>query len=71
MEFGVQIEPQFGYTFEDILDITDVALKNGFSTIWFSDHFMLDKDSIDRVLLDPWLVMAALSQRNSKVRVGS
>ena len=71
MEFGVQIEPQFSYTFEDILEITETALQNGFSTIWFSDHFMLDKDSIDRVLLDPWLVMAALTQHNTKVRVGS
>jgi alkanesulfonate monooxygenase SsuD/methylene tetrahydromethanopterin reductase-like flavin-dependent oxidoreductase (luciferase family) len=71
MEFGVQIEPQFGYSFEDILAITKTALQNGFSTIWFSDHFMLDKDSVDRVLLDPWLVMAALTQQNSKVHVGS
>jgi alkanesulfonate monooxygenase SsuD/methylene tetrahydromethanopterin reductase-like flavin-dependent oxidoreductase (luciferase family) len=71
MEFGVQIEPQFGYSFDEISAITDVALKKGFSTIWFSDHFMLDKDSVDRVLLDPWLVMAALTQQNSKVRVGS
>ncbi|MFX1317622.1 MAG: LLM class flavin-dependent oxidoreductase [Promethearchaeota archaeon] len=71
MKFGVQIEPQFGYTFDDVSAITDVALKNGFSTIWFSDHFMLDKDSTDRVLLDPWLLMTALTQQYKKVRVGS
>ncbi len=71
MEFGVQIEPQFGYSFDDIISVADVALKNGFSTIWFSDHFMLDKDSVDRVLLDPWLIMTALTQHNAKVRVGS
>lgn len=71
MEFGVQIEPQFGYTFDEVSAITDVALKNGFSTIWFSDHFMLDKESTDRILLDPWLLMTALTQHNSKVHVGS
>ncbi|MFW9831375.1 MAG: LLM class flavin-dependent oxidoreductase [Candidatus Thorarchaeota archaeon] len=71
MKFGVQIEPQFGYSFNEIMSIAAVALENGFSTIWFSDHFMLDKDSLNRVLLDPWLVMAALTQQNSKVRVGS
>jgi alkanesulfonate monooxygenase SsuD/methylene tetrahydromethanopterin reductase-like flavin-dependent oxidoreductase (luciferase family) len=71
MEFGVQIEPQFGYSFADISAIADIALKNGFSTIWFSDHFMLDKDSVDRMLIDPWLLMAALTQQNTKVRVGS
>ena len=71
MEFGVQIEPQFGYTFDEVSAITEVALKNGFNTIWFSDHFMLDKDSTNRVLLDPWLLMTALTQQNPKIRVGS
>lgn len=71
MDFGVQIEPQFGFTFDQVKTITEVALKNGFGTIWFSDHFLLDKDATNRVLLDPWLLMAALTQQNSQVRVGS
>ncbi len=71
MDFGVQIEPQFGYTFNDITHITNTALKNGFSNLWFSDHFMLDTEPTNRVLLDPWLLMAALTQVNKKVRVGS
>jgi len=71
MNYGVQIEPQFGYTFEDITQIASTALQNGFSTLWFSDHFMLDKDATDRVLLDPWLLMAALIQQNPRIRVGS
>ena len=32
---------------------------------------MLDTESTDRVLLDPWLLMTALTQQNKKVRVGS
>ena len=71
MNYGVQIEPQFGYDFEDITRIADNALQNGFSTLWFSDHFMLDKDATDRVLLEPWLLMTALIQQNPKIRVGS
>jgi alkanesulfonate monooxygenase SsuD/methylene tetrahydromethanopterin reductase-like flavin-dependent oxidoreductase (luciferase family) len=71
MEFGVQIEPQFGYTLDDVVNITNDALKNGFSTLWFSDHFMLDKESTDRILLEPWLLMTALTQLNNKIRVGS
>lgn len=71
MNFGIQIEPQFGYSFNDIVNITNIALKTGFSTLWFSDHFMLDADATNRVLLDPWLLMAALTQVNKKVRVGS
>ncbi|MDO8055539.1 MAG: LLM class flavin-dependent oxidoreductase [Candidatus Hermodarchaeota archaeon] len=71
MNYGVQIEPQFGFGFVDITRIADAALKNGFSTLWFSDHFMLDESATDRVLLEPWLLMTALTQRNSRIRVGS
>jgi alkanesulfonate monooxygenase SsuD/methylene tetrahydromethanopterin reductase-like flavin-dependent oxidoreductase (luciferase family) len=71
MNYGIQIEPQFGYDFADITQIADIALKNGFSTLWFSDHFMLDKEATDRVLLEPWLLMTALTQQNPTIRVGS
>lgn len=71
MDFGIQIEPQFGFSFEDVKRITEIGLDNGFSTIWFSDHFMLDKDATDRELLDPWLLMTALTTANKKIRVGS
>lgn len=71
MKFGIQIEPQFGFNYQDILDIAEAGLVSGFESLWFSDHFMLDADSTDRVLLDPWLVMAALVRDNRKIRVGS
>jgi alkanesulfonate monooxygenase SsuD/methylene tetrahydromethanopterin reductase-like flavin-dependent oxidoreductase (luciferase family) len=71
MRFGVQIEPQFGFSYDDILEIANTAHGNGFEVVWFSDHFMLDADATDRVLLDPWLLMAALVRDNAKIRVGS
>jgi alkanesulfonate monooxygenase SsuD/methylene tetrahydromethanopterin reductase-like flavin-dependent oxidoreductase (luciferase family) len=71
MRFGVQIEPQFGFSYNDVLEIADAALGNGFEVVWFSDHFMLDEDATDRELLDPWLLMAALVRDNAKIRVGS
>lgn len=71
MEFGVQIEPQFGFNYEDISKIGRIGLENGFSTLWFSDHFMLDAESTDRVLLDPWLVMTTLVREFTELKVGS
>ncbi len=71
MRFGVQVEPQFGFSYNDVIEIADKALNNGFEVIWFSDHFMLDADATDKELLDPWLLMAALVRDNSKIRVGS
>lgn len=71
MEFGIQVEPQFGFEYEEISEIASKGLDNGFSTLWFSDHFMLDADSTDRILLDPWLVMTSLVRELVKLRVGS
>jgi alkanesulfonate monooxygenase SsuD/methylene tetrahydromethanopterin reductase-like flavin-dependent oxidoreductase (luciferase family) len=71
MRFGVQVEPQFGFSYNDVKEISDAALGNGFEVIWFSDHFMLDAEATNRELLDPWLLMAALVRDNAKIRVGS
>ena len=71
MKFGIQVEPQFGFEYADIAKIATTGLANGFSTLWFSDHFMLDKDATDRVLLDPWLVMTTLVHEFAELRVGS
>lgn len=71
MEFGVQIEPQFGFELNDVLSIANTALENGFSTLWFSDHFMLNADATEEMLLDPWLLMTALVRENKKIKVGS
>ena len=70
-EFGIQIEPQFGFTLNEVEQIAEAGLASGFSTLWFSDHFMLDADAVDKVLLDPWLLMTALVTVNKKIRVGS
>ncbi|MDF1540686.1 MAG: LLM class flavin-dependent oxidoreductase [Candidatus Thorarchaeota archaeon] len=67
----MQIEPQFGFTYDAVLEISNAAINNGFSTLWFSDHFMLDKDATDKILLDPWLLMTALARDNRQIRLGS
>lgn len=71
VDYGIQIEPQFGFTLSDILEITTTGQENGFSTLWFSDHFMLDANATSRVLLDPWLLMTALVRENKEIRIGS
>ena len=71
MKFGIQIEPQFGFEYNEVLDISKVCLKNGFQSLWFSDHFMLDSNSTDKTLLDPWLLMTALARDNKEIRIGS
>jgi alkanesulfonate monooxygenase SsuD/methylene tetrahydromethanopterin reductase-like flavin-dependent oxidoreductase (luciferase family) len=71
MNFGVQVEPQFGYSFKDVVAIVEAAVTEGYSTLWFSDHFMLDKEATDRELLDPCLLMTGLAYNSRKIRVGT
>ena len=51
-EFGIQDEPQFGFALDDVERIAEVGLANGFTALWFSEHFMLNVDAMDKVLLD-------------------
>lgn len=69
--FGVQIEPQFGYTFEEIYQIVEFAEQNGFTHAWFSDHFMLTKDAEEINCYESFTAMMAAASRTSKLRIGS
>lgn len=70
MNIGVQIEPQFGFSFDDVKTIALAARDGGFTTLWFSDHFILNETATDKILLDPWLMMSALVREVEDIRVG-
>ncbi len=67
---GVQIEPQFGYTYEEILDTGRACEELGFTTLHISDHFMLNEDAVDTDCLECWTLLSALARDLSKVRLG-
>ena len=71
MDLGVQIEPQFGFKFEDVLAITQDAEHGGFSRLWVSDHFFLDANAVNTDCLDAWTLLAALAVRTERIRIGS
>jgi F420-dependent oxidoreductase-like protein len=70
MDLGVQIEPQFGFTFEDILAIARDAEAAGFTRIWLSDHLFLSSDAVRTDCLEAWTVLAALAVRTDRIRIG-
>ncbi|TMC75399.1 MAG: TIGR03560 family F420-dependent LLM class oxidoreductase [Chloroflexi bacterium] len=70
MDLGVQIEPQFGYKFEDILAIASDAEAAGFTRLWVSDHFFLGKDAVNTDCLEAWTLLAALAMRTDRIRIG-
>lgn len=71
IQYGVQIEPQFGYNFQQIYDICQSAELNNFNTAWFSDHFMMTKDSSDLTSYECFTAMMAAVSRTKKLRIGA
>ncbi|MHA2250276.1 MAG: LLM class flavin-dependent oxidoreductase [Candidatus Kariarchaeaceae archaeon] len=71
VKLGVQIEPQFGYDFKQIYAILEGAEECGFSHAWFSDHFMMTKDSIDLISYEAFTAMMAAAAHTEKLRIGA
>ena len=70
MDLGIQIEPQFGFRFEDVLGIASDGEAAGFGRLWLSDHLFLAKDAVDTDCLEAWTLLAALAVRTDRIRIG-
>jgi F420-dependent oxidoreductase-like protein len=70
LDFGIQIEPQFGFTYEQIREIAYEAERLGFESIWLSDHFFLTKESMGTNCLECWTTLAALARDTTTLRLG-
>lgn len=71
MDLGVQIEPQFGFSYEAIRDIARDAHGAGFTRLWISDHLLLNKDAVATDCLEAWTVLAGLARDTEGIRLGS
>ena len=70
MDLGVQIEPQFGFSYEAVRDIARAAHTSGFTRLWVSDHLFLNKDSVATDCLEAWTLLAALARDTEGIRIG-
>jgi F420-dependent oxidoreductase-like protein len=70
IDFGIQIEPQYGFTYSKIREIAKTAEELGFGSIWVSDHLFMTQDSIDINCLECWTTLTAIAQDTKRLRLG-
>ncbi|UCG00786.1 MAG: LLM class flavin-dependent oxidoreductase [Candidatus Heimdallarchaeota archaeon] len=71
LSFGVQIEPQFGFTKETIDQIAVMCENTSFDTLWVSDHMFLNEKSTEVPAFDAWTLMTYLLTKYTTLKVGS
>ena len=71
IRFGVQIEPQYGFTFDDVVRIARTAEATGYHTLWSSDHLLWDAQSEQRNCLEAWTLLTALAPLTTSLRLGT
>ena len=70
MDLGIQIEPQFGFSYEDIVAIGKAGEKAGFTRLWLSDHLFLNAGAVRTDCLEAWTALAALARDLRTIRIG-
>jgi F420-dependent oxidoreductase-like protein len=70
VNFAVQIEPQFGFTYEDIKAVAQKAESSGFHSLWCSDHFFLHDKAEEINCLECWTTLSALARDTTTLRLG-
>jgi F420-dependent oxidoreductase-like protein len=70
VDLGIQIEPQFGFSFDDVLAIAHQGEAAGFTRLWVSDHLFLGPDAVKTDCLEAWTLLAALAVRTDRIRIG-
>lgn len=71
MDLGIQIEPQFGFNYDDIVAIGKAGEKAGFTRLWLSDHLFLNADAVKTDCLEAWTALAALARDLKTIRMGA
>lgn len=71
LDFGLQIEPQYGFSYDEIRSIAEEAERLGFESLWVSDHFFMTPESVDTPCLECWLTLSALARDTKRLRLGA
>jgi F420-dependent oxidoreductase-like protein len=68
---GIQIEPAFGFLFDEVVQIARLAEQTGYHALWTSDHLFLDAQATNRPCLEAWTLLTALAPLTTTLRLGT
>jgi F420-dependent oxidoreductase-like protein len=68
---AIQIEPAFGFTFEEVVQVARMAEQAGYHALWTSDHLFLDARATHRPCLEAWTLLTALAPLTTTLRLGT
>ncbi|MFW9847071.1 MAG: TIGR03560 family F420-dependent LLM class oxidoreductase [Candidatus Thorarchaeota archaeon] len=71
MKVGIQIEPQMGYSYEDIVILAKAAEDADFHSFTVSDHFFGNIESVEKNAHDAWTLLALLTPQTHRIRLGT
>jgi F420-dependent oxidoreductase-like protein len=71
MKIGIQIEPQMGYTYQEIVTLAKAAEDANFYSFTVSDHFFGNIESVDKHAHDAWTLLALLTPQTERIRLGT
>ena len=71
MRVAIQIEPQYGFSFDEVRRLAQLAERTGYHALWISDHLIWDADSTQRNCLETWTLLSALAPVTTTLRLGS
>jgi F420-dependent oxidoreductase-like protein len=71
VKIGIQIEPQMGYTYGDIVTLAKAAEDAGFYSFTVSDHFFGNVESVEKYAHDAWTLLALLTPQTERIRLGT
>lgn len=69
--FGVQIEPQLGFSYDEIKVIAKESERLGYHSLFCSDHFFLNPERPEVDCLECWTTLSALIGETRTLRLGS
>jgi alkanesulfonate monooxygenase SsuD/methylene tetrahydromethanopterin reductase-like flavin-dependent oxidoreductase (luciferase family) len=71
IDYGLQIEPQYGYKYAYLREVSKRIEAVGFESFWASDHFLIQPNAVDVDCLEAWTLISAIAVSTETLRVGT